>query len=74
MVFADSQLESAMQNKKALFDNVFIDLSLQPCEDPSTDFSDEDLTEDKVSQNRIAIILNHSTFGICSMISWLSRE
>ena len=46
-----SQLESAAQNKKSLFENVFVDLSLHPCDDPSTDFSDEDLTEEKVSLN-----------------------
>ena len=59
-----SQLESAAQNKKILFENVFIDLSLQPCEDPSTDFSDEDLTEDKVN-----IVLKYvlSIFG-CILI------
>ncbi|CAG2170375.1 unnamed protein product [Oppiella nova] len=40
-------LEGAALNKKSLFENVFLDRSLHPSEDPSTDFSDEDLTEDK---------------------------
>ena len=37
-----------MNNKKSLFENVNINWNVHP-EDPSTDFSDEDLADDKVS-------------------------
>ncbi|CAG2107517.1 unnamed protein product [Medioppia subpectinata] len=40
-------LESAALNKKSLFENVCLDTSLHPSEDPSTDFSDEDIADDK---------------------------
>jgi hypothetical protein len=42
------QLENALHNKKILFENVNIDWRTFP-DDPSTDISDEDLNEEKVS-------------------------
>ena len=42
-------LEHALQNKKTLFENVNIVWDIGPAEDASTDFSDDDLGEEKVS-------------------------
>ncbi|XP_054161063.1 arf-GAP with SH3 domain, ANK repeat and PH domain-containing protein 2-like [Oppia nitens] len=44
-------LESASMNKKSLFENVCLDMSFNHFEDPSTDFSDEDLTDDRHTMN-----------------------
>ncbi|RWS08892.1 arf-GAP with SH3 domain: ANK repeat and PH domain-containing protein 2-like protein [Dinothrombium tinctorium] len=45
-------LEHALQNKKSLFENLNIDWSLTPNEDVSTDFSDDDIGEDKQQQQQ----------------------
>lgn len=44
----DQQLEHAIKNKKTLFENVNIDWGLAGAEDASTDFSDDDIMDERV--------------------------
>lgn len=59
-----------MQNKKSMFDNVNIAWDFAP-EDQSTDFSDEDLVDDKVS---VAIIRLFWTVEINSFLALIKPQ
>ncbi|KAI1289605.1 Arf-GAP with SH3 domain, ANK repeat and PH domain-containing protein 1 [Halotydeus destructor] len=51
-------LEHALMNKKSMFENVNIVWDVPPTEDASTDFSDDDLTEDKLLSKYIPNWIN----------------